>query len=313
MKVRIIYSLLFLGLFDFGYTQSPDHDRLLIQSVNNYRRQLLLGDEELTFRLKTLLNKWEELGASREEMILFSNRVSGDFIVGVRDVNEIIKHAGYHFPGSLLLENLTAEDVLTITNNTEILSLVFEGILEYDYPFKVSPGRVFEEFGFYDIQKNDKIAEIGAGFGAISLLIAMTYSDTKVWVNEIDRYSLILLEHFVKTRDHLFLADQVEVVKGGYETTALENMDLSKIILRRVLHHFTYPKDMLKSIKRSLEPDGKLFVYEIIPSLNSDGYMCKSALSKKKILKLLKKSGFSVNRELVIGQAIILECVIADE
>ena len=56
--------------------------------------------------------------------------------------------------------------------------------------------------------------------------------------------------------------DNVAVVKGSEESVNLPENSVDKILMVDVYHEFSYPIEMITSIKKALRADGKIYLIE---------------------------------------------------
>lgn len=106
------------------------------------------------------------------------------------------------------------------------------------------------------------IADVGAGEGEIGFAAAAAVGETgKVYLTELDEEKVAALQKDAGRRK---LKNAV-IVKAAEKETKLPDNCCDAIILRRVYHHFTAPKEMDASLLRSLRPGGLLAVIDFAP------------------------------------------------
>jgi ubiquinone/menaquinone biosynthesis C-methylase UbiE len=106
------------------------------------------------------------------------------------------------------------------------------------------------------------IADVGAGEGEIGFAAAAAVGETgKVYLTELDEEKVAALQKDAGRRK---LKNAV-IVKAAEKETKLPDNCCDGIILRRVYHHFTAPKEMDASLLRSLRPGGLLAVIDFAP------------------------------------------------
>ena len=106
------------------------------------------------------------------------------------------------------------------------------------------------------------IADVGAGEGEIGFAAAAAVGDAgKVFLTELDEAKVAALQKDATRRK---LKNAVILAAAEKETKLPDNC-CDAIILRRVYHHFTAPKEMNASLMRSLRPGGLLAVIEFSP------------------------------------------------
>ncbi|HTS60668.1 MAG TPA: class I SAM-dependent methyltransferase [Candidatus Acidoferrales bacterium] len=118
------------------------------------------------------------------------------------------------------------------------------------------PDRALDLVG---IAKGFTIADIGAGAGYITWRLAERTGPTgKVYANDIQPEMLDLLRRNMRRR-HL---ENVEPVLGAIDDPRLPAATMDLVILVDVYHEFSEPQKMLRGIRESMKPDGRLVLLE---------------------------------------------------
>jgi SAM-dependent methyltransferase len=103
------------------------------------------------------------------------------------------------------------------------------------------------------------VADIGAGAGYFTWRLAERVGPTgKVFANDIQPEMLNLLRKNMADR-HL---TNVEAVLGTEDDPKLPAARMDLVLLVDVYHEFTEPEKMLRKIRESLKPDGRLVLLE---------------------------------------------------
>ena len=109
------------------------------------------------------------------------------------------------------------------------------------------------------IAKGATVADIGAGNGYITWRLAERVGPTgKVFANDIQPEMLEMLRRNMQQRK----LRNVETVLGTYDDPKLPANTLDLVILVDVYHEFSEPQKMLRRIRESLKPDGRLVLLE---------------------------------------------------
>ena len=192
-------------------------------------------------------------------------------------------------------------------------------VLENEYPYKIKKYSYnFSELEFYNIKSGQKIGDFGARMGYFWPLCNLFYDSltfyTDVGNRTINERMLrnSFLDRIVKPTNTLRLVDYSNC------STNMEGLDLDMIIFHNFYHRVDYCTTMLRSVKASLKPTGKVFVMKSTKELNNDmefltnelGKKFKAgaaiylppsskAMSAKTIKKRFNKSGFVLVREMV--------------
>lgn len=118
------------------------------------------------------------------------------------------------------------------------------------------PDRALELIG---IKPGMIIADVGAGSGYMSVRLARRVGQGgKVYANDLQATMLKLLQNNVR-REKL---TNIELVQGTATDTRLPAGAIDLALLVDVYHEFWYPQEMLRSIRRSLKPNGQLVLLE---------------------------------------------------
>jgi tRNA A58 N-methylase Trm61 len=109
------------------------------------------------------------------------------------------------------------------------------------------------------IPKGATVADIGAGVGYMSWRLAERVGPTgKVYANDIQAPMLEQLRKNVAER-HL---NNVETILGEPDDPKLPQGRMDLVLMVDVYHEFSEPRKMLRHIRESLKPDGRMVLLE---------------------------------------------------
>ena len=108
------------------------------------------------------------------------------------------------------------------------------------------------------IRPNDAIADIGAGSGYHVFKMAPLAKNGLVYAVDIQPEMLEVIQ--LKKRSNRVA--NVKTVLGSEKSINLPKSSLDKILLVDVYHEFSYPVEMIESIKNALKSNGLLFLIE---------------------------------------------------
>jgi SAM-dependent methyltransferase len=118
------------------------------------------------------------------------------------------------------------------------------------------PDRALDLIG---IVKNSTVADVGAGNGYITWRLAERVGPKgKVYAIDIQPEMLDMLRANMRQRK----LNNVETVLGTYDDPKLPSNSIDLIILVDVYHEFSEPQKMLRKMRDSLKPDGRLVLLE---------------------------------------------------
>lgn len=105
------------------------------------------------------------------------------------------------------------------------------------------------------------IADVGAGKGEIGIAAAGVVGKTgRVYLTELDEKKRETLAREVQSR-----GENIVVLQAAEKQTNLPKECCDGIVLRRVYHHLTAPREMDASLLQSLKPGGQLAVIDFPP------------------------------------------------
>lgn len=157
------------------------------------------------------------------------------------------------------------------------------------------------ELSIYDLRAKETIADIGFGPGWLEGIVLLHYDSITIYAEEIDRYSLKMLDRHVNKYLELRKTpntNKLIKVKGRKTATSLPEDSFDRVIVRETFHHFSRPDEMLQDIRKILKQNGKLFVYE--PDVNKTFYDKNDKAmnySREDILKIFADNKFNLLEE----------------
>ncbi|MCC7302346.1 MAG: methyltransferase domain-containing protein [Bacteroidia bacterium] len=158
-----------------------------------------------------------------------------------------------------------------------------------------------QEFSIYDFHPGEWVADIGAGSGWFEGVCALEFDSLRI--DAVDVYashvkeSKPTIEEFVKLRKSPN-TNNIQFVKGKKKGTGLPLAAYDKVILRQTFHHFEKKDAMLKDIRRIMEADGKLYVYEPVSERSEyfRGGKCFH-YTREDLLRIFERNGFKLVAE----------------
>ena len=152
----------------------------------------------------------------------------------------------------------------------------------------------------YDFRPNETVASIGAGQAIREIVYSLMADSLTFYVQDINPFWLEPNRLAKTVRAIYTQAGRTEClatfvpVRGTEKETRLPKQFFNKIIVENSLHEFTYPNDVLQSIRTNLKTNGQLFIWEeTAPKLNRKHSGCgKPMFTDESLLKLLDANGF---------------------
>lgn len=272
-----------------GYFPSPSE---IVGGLSQYRQEVLSTDTEGMARVGLMLEKMKAQGFSEEEIDRVTFNIHYLFKVHEREIDSI--------SGNIIDTKrvIPAKDVRIISENAELIELINAGVLEIGFPFRLKiDTSLLHEYRFIGIKHGDRVAEIGAGSGVMSKMIAAIYRDLELYINELSEEFVKYLFESYQTFESRDPSNHVEIVQGSKKSTELEREDLNVIYMKSTYHHFRKKKKMLKSISKSLSDDGYMVIIEPNLSTYSEDelkHACNKIVPTEEIIEEAESSGFKL-------------------
>ena len=144
------------------------------------------------------------------------------------------------------------------------------------------------------IKTNEIIADIGAGSGYHVFKMAPLARNGLVYAVDIQPEMLEAIE--LKKRSKR--VSNVETVLGSEKSINLPMNSIDKILLVDVYHEFSYPAEMVESIKSALKPNGQLFLIEYRGEDSSVPIKKIHKMTEKQSIKEMEAAGFRLKENI---------------
>ena len=145
-----------------------------------------------------------------------------------------------------------------------------------------------------DIKPNDKIADIGAGSGYHVFRIAPIANKGMVYAVDIQTEMLMAIEN-IKERSKI---KNIKTILGSEESVYLPKNSVDKILMVDVYHEFSFPIEMITSIKSALKPEGELFLIEYRAEDPNVPIKKIHKMSEKQAVKEMNAAGFKLKKNI---------------
>ena len=145
-----------------------------------------------------------------------------------------------------------------------------------------------------EIKTDDTIADIGAGYGYHVFRMAPLAENGLVYAVDIQPEMLEAIE--LKKRSKR--VSNVETVLGSEKSINLPKNSLDKILLVDVYHEFSYPAEMVGSIKNALKSNGQLFLIEYRGEDSSVPIKKIHKMTVKQSIKEMEAAGFRLKENI---------------
>ena len=141
-----------------------------------------------------------------------------------------------------------------------------------------------------DIQRDDVIADIGAGSGYHVFRMADMASQGKIYAVDIQDEMLAAMQQKIDKGG----VKNVELIKGGDQSTNLPSNAVDKILIVDVYHEFEYPFEIMASLRMALKPGGKLYLIEYRGEDSSVPIKKVHKMTEKQAVKEMQAAGFKL-------------------
>ena len=145
-----------------------------------------------------------------------------------------------------------------------------------------------------EINTDDTIADIGAGSGYHVFKMAPLAENGLVYAVDIQPEMLEATE----LKKRLKRVSNVETVLGSEKSINLPKNSLDKILLVDVYHEFSYPAEMVGSIKNALKSNGQLFLIEYRGEDSSVPIKKIHKMTVKQSIKEMEAAGFRLKENI---------------
>ena len=144
------------------------------------------------------------------------------------------------------------------------------------------------------IKSVDHIADIGAGSGYHAFKMASLAENGLIYA--VDIQSEMLHEIELKKKSNRIL--NIETILGSEKSINLPKHSLDKVLLVDVYHEFSYPLEMIESIKNALKPNGLLFLIEYRGEDSNVPIKKIHKMTEKQSILEMKTAGFKLKENI---------------
>ena len=139
------------------------------------------------------------------------------------------------------------------------------------------------------LEKDDVVADVGAGLGYISFQLARYVADGKVIAVDVQPEMLALL---AEERDKYGVTN-VETVLGTEDDPNLPDERIDMAVMFDAYHEFAYPKEMMEGLIKALKPGGQIVLAEYRAENPLVLIKKHHKMSQKQVKKELESVGLS--------------------
>ena len=144
------------------------------------------------------------------------------------------------------------------------------------------------------IKFNDTIADIGAGSGYHVFRLAPLAKKGLIYAVDIQSEMLMAIEMTKESRK----IRNIETILGNEKSVHLPNNSVDKILMVDVYHEFSFPVEMITSIKNALKPNGQLFLIEYRGEDPLVPIKTIHKMTEKQAVKEMEAAGFKLKENI---------------
>ena len=144
------------------------------------------------------------------------------------------------------------------------------------------------------IKPNDVIADIGAGSGYHVFRMASLAPNGLVYAVDIQIEMLTAIEN-KKTFSEI---SNIETILGTEKSVEIPINSVDKILMVDVYHEFSFPVEMITSMKNALKPNGQLFLIEYRGEDPLVPIKTIHKMTEKQALKEMESAGFKLKENI---------------
>lgn len=141
---------------------------------------------------------------------------------------------------------------------------------------------------YLEVEKNDIVADLGAGNGYFTIPMAKK-TEWPVYAVDIELRMLTLLKEVAEKES----IENIHYIQSDLETIQLEDRSVDKVMAAFVIHEVPDLVKALIEIKRILKSDGKLLLIEWETVETEIGPPLEDKISSLDMVKLLEQNGFA--------------------
>jgi len=144
------------------------------------------------------------------------------------------------------------------------------------------------------IESNDVVADIGAGSGYHAFRMASLVPNGLIYAVDIQTEMLIAIEN-KKTFSEI---SNIETILGTEKSVQLPKNSVDKILMVDVYHEFSFPVEMISSMKNALKSNGELFLIEYRAEDPLVPIKKIHKMSEKQAVKEMEAAGFKLRKNI---------------
>jgi ubiquinone/menaquinone biosynthesis C-methylase UbiE len=163
---------------------------------------------------------------------------------------------------------------------------------------------------FMEAKPGMHVADVGAGSGALTVIMATQLDSCTVYIQDIDKKVLEqenvnkMIKHYSKKLGYdLGTRNNFRIVHGELTQSLLPDNTFDLIYSNATIHAFDQPDLMLTDLRKKLKPTGRIFIRDSFYGDNGEGQYCSDEKCGKKLhtinefLKMMDRNGYTLVKQ----------------
>lgn len=170
----------------------------------------------------------------------------------------------------------------------------FQGMGWLERPEREKEENVSTLIANMNIQPTDDIVDIGAGSGYHVFRMAPLANKGTVYAQDIQDEMLAAVNYKVEQTG----TTNVKLVKGSEKSANLPENSVDKVLIVDVYHEFSYPVEMLASIRKAMRAAGELYLIEYRGEDPTVPIKAVHKMTEAQAVKEMKAAGFKLKENI---------------
>jgi ubiquinone/menaquinone biosynthesis C-methylase UbiE len=170
----------------------------------------------------------------------------------------------------------------------------YQGISWLERPEREEEEKVSKLIANLDIKPTDNIADIGAGSGYHVFKMAPRAKNGTIYAVDIQQEMLDAMQ----TSSDFKKFKNIKTILGTELTVNLPKNTIDKVLMVDVYHEFSFPYEMLLSVKEALKKEGKIYLIEYRGEDDSVPIKTVHKMTESQAVKELKSAGFKLEKNI---------------
>jgi len=164
---------------------------------------------------------------------------------------------------------------------------------------------------FMEVKPGMTIADVGAGSGALTVIMATQLDSCTVYIQDIDQKVLQqknvdkMLKHYSKKLGYdLGKRNEFKLIYGTYNQSKLPDNSIDIIYSNATIHVFDEPDAMLTDLRKKLKPNGKIYIRDGFKKDKHKEEFCtsrdcgKRLISVEELFTMMEKNGYQLFKQI---------------